>query len=63
MRLEEALSLLKQTVFGIVGRPETGFRGTIQEHQTVQEALQVVESALTSKKSDTQCSEKKGQKK
>ena len=46
MRLEEAISLLKQVC--------AGFRGTLQEHQSLQEALQVVEK---------QCSEKKGQKK
>ena len=46
MKLEEALNLLKQVC--------AGFRGTLQEHQTLQEALQVVEK---------RCSEKKEKKK
>ena len=45
MKLEEALNLLRQVC--------SGFRGTLQEHQSLQEALQVVEK---------KCSEKKGQK-
>ena len=54
MKLEQALDLVKQAVFGIIGKPETGFKGTLQEHQLLQQALNVVED---------KCSEKKGQKK
>ena len=45
MQVEEGLNLLKQVC--------AGFRGNLQEHQTLQEALKVVEK---------QCSEKKEKK-
>ena len=46
MKLEEALNLLKQVC--------AGFRGNLQEHQTLQEALQIIEK---------KCSENKEKKK
>jgi hypothetical protein len=42
MKLDEALNLLKQVC--------SGFRGTLQEHQALQTALQVVEDKLKASK-------------
>lgn len=44
MKLEEALNLLRQVC--------SGFRGTLQEHQALQAALQVVEDKLKAPKKE-----------
>jgi len=52
MKLEEAISLIGQVICGITGKPETGFKGTLQEHQLLQQALKVVNEKCSDKKKD-----------
>jgi len=46
MELKEALNIIKQVCQGNVGVIDSGYKGTFQEHQILQQSIQVITRAL-----------------